>query len=76
MDVEFDMNDVEAVKVTLLGLAVRCPIDEENLEHCPLYRIRKLPLEDRFQWVENLSHGARLKICMEHAVCLSEYEYV
>ena len=68
---KFDLSDTKALKTSIFGLTMACPVDEKPAD-CPLHDIRLLSIEDRFDWVEKLSSDECVKIYHHHEQCFSE----
>ena len=59
----------EQVLSQSLHLAVACPYDSSNPPFCPLCGVRKLPLEERIQWVRSLSNNDLEYLSAYHQIC-------
>ncbi len=68
---KINLNDTEALKTRIFGLTMACPMDDKPID-CPLHEIRLLSVEDRFDWVENLSSEKCVEIYLFHEQCSSE----
>lgn len=53
-------------------LALCCPHDRGNPCFCPLYMIRKMPLEQRFAWLKSQSEVDLISLLDRHAICLAD----
>ncbi len=56
------------------GLAVACPFHQSNPPDCPLCEIRKLPMTERFAWVESLDLVVMDDYFRKHDECLRAKE--
>ena len=66
---EIDSVLVEEAKLALHGRILRCPLGG-NPEDCPLHEIRKLPLEDRINWLESNTDEEVIALYEQHSKCL------
>jgi hypothetical protein len=68
-----DINDIEALKTFEYGLMMACPVSREpNPSDCQFHDIRLLPLEERFNWVDELSDKKCVWHYLRHEKCYSE----
>jgi len=58
----------------IFGLAVACPFDQGNPCECPLHELRKKSLQQRYQWLQDLSDDSLREILVFHRKCLDEKE--
>ena len=59
----------EEARIGMHARILRCPI-EENPEDCPLYEVRKWPVEERLAWLDSKSDEAVVKLYVLHIDCL------
>ena len=64
------MNEREQVLSQVLHLSLACPFDDCNTSNCPLDKVRKLPLEERTEWVCSLSDEDLEYLTTYHQICL------
>ena len=62
----------ERARLAMRGRLLRCPFGD-NPSDCPLYEIRKLPLEERFAWLDSKTDEELIDLFFQHARCL-EYK--
>jgi len=61
-------------KITwVLGLMIDCPLGKA-IDSCPLKDYRKLPLNNRFKLVNQMSEDQLNQIILEHNLCIEERE--
>jgi hypothetical protein len=65
--------DLELKRIWVKGLMIACPFGKP-LDTCPAREIRKLPLEDRMQKVDDMPEGEIDLIISFHKKCLAERE--
>ena len=56
------------------GLSMHCPYDQGNPEHCPLHRIRLLPMPARIHWVRTCPDTDMRAIVQYHFNCIANKE--
>lgn len=66
-------NSPAYAKTMLMGLIIECPFGG-NPKDCPLYERRKLPMNDKIEWVKSLSDDELLKAYQVHCECLRKKE--
>ena len=66
---EINTDLVEEAKFALHGRVLRCPLGG-NPEDCPMHEIRKLPVEERFAWLESQTSEAMISLYEQHNQCL------
>lgn len=72
MDKEFTdqkANAVEEARIAMSGRLLRCPLGD-NPEDCPLYDIRKLPIEERVAWLQSKTDDEVVALFQQHVQCL------
>ena len=60
-------------RVWLKGLVISCPFNKA-LDDCPAFDIRKLPLPERMDFVDNLTNQQVEETLEHHNICLAERE--
>lgn len=70
---DIDTENEKLVISSLFGLVVECPMGG-NPDDCVFHKIRKIPLEKRLKWVNEVSLSDRVKKILEHRKYLSETE--
>lgn len=63
---------IEKISI-VFGLVIQCPFDDP-VETCPAFELRKLPTEEKFQIVNNLTEEQLDDIIAHHKKCLRERE--
>ena len=53
----------------LVGLAMTCPLGQDNPVDCPLHEIRELSLAERFKWVKARTRDEAQNILSYHTHC-------
>ena len=67
MEIHSDL--VEEAKFALHGRVLRCPLGG-NPEDCPMYEIRKLPVEERCAGLESQTREEMVALYEQHNQCL------
>ncbi len=62
---------VEEARMEMHARILRCPI-EENPEDCPLYEVRKWPVEKRIVWLNSKSDEEVVGLYLRHTDCLEQ----
>lgn len=57
----------------MIGLIFGCPMGEE-LDDCPLKKLRELPFHERIEAYEKMSQKERDEIQLHHEECLARRE--
>ena len=57
----------------LMGLAVACPVGQDNPADCPLHEVRDLPLIQRVAWVKARTQDEVKNILSYHRTCCPRY---
>lgn len=63
-----------ALQAYVAGLAVACPLGQNNPCECPLHRIRLMSLHERFDWVNALSDEHLTAFTQHHRNCIQSKE--
>ena len=66
---ELDKDLAEEARLALHGRVLRCPLGENPID-CPLHDLRKLPLEERFIWLESQTDEEAIALYEQHKACL------
>jgi hypothetical protein len=66
---EINSDLVEEAKFALHGRILRCPLGG-NPEDCPLYDLRKLPVEERIAWLESQTDEELIDLYEQHNQCM------
>ncbi len=67
-------NELRIEKISIVfGLLIECPLDEP-LDTCPALDLRKLPTDEKFKIVNNMSEEQLDDILTHHKKCLRERE--
>ena len=66
---EIETALVEEAKYALHGRVLRCPLGG-NPRDCPLHELRKLPLEERMDWLETQTDEELIALYEQHNACL------
>ena len=53
----------------LVGLAIACPVEQNNPTDCPLHDIRLLTLQERLNWVKSCTRKEAEGIFRQHSSC-------
>lgn len=61
----------EDARLGMCGRILRCPLGD-NPEDCPLYEIRKLPIEERVEWLNARTDEEVTELFALHSKCLEE----
>ncbi|MBL4575253.1 MAG: hypothetical protein JKY51_04030, partial [Opitutaceae bacterium] len=67
-------NPIQKLRSGVFNLSVACPYTQGNPQECPLCKIRKRPLKDRYIWVQSLSAKKAEQILTHHKCCLEDKE--
>ena len=67
---DLDENHIEQVRGMVIGLIFECPRGG-NPEHCPGYKMRKLPMEERYKWLMGLNVNELREFYKNHLMCLA-----
>lgn len=67
-------GDIANMKARVAGLIVSCPISQDNPDDCPLHAVRRLPLHERYHWLESLKPEQMRNFLNQHAVCIVRKE--
>ena len=67
----FMESNESAVRTAMHGRILRCPLGG-NPADCPLYEIRKLPLDDRLKWLDSKTDFELIQLFGYHMKCLDE----
>ncbi|MEN8173468.1 MAG: hypothetical protein ABFS03_11395 [Chloroflexota bacterium] len=59
----------EEARVGMHGRILRCPLGD-NPEDCPLYEIRKWPMEKRLDWLNSRTDEEIIALYSRHNDCL------
>ena len=62
----------DALIAYVMGLAVACPVDQDNPSDCPLHMLRQKAMRDRLAWVKSLANEDLRKIATTHCACLEK----
>ncbi len=69
MAVEQQDLSFEEARMAMHGRILRCPLGG-NPKDCPLYEIRKWPVEKRLSWLESKSDQEVVDLYNTHTTCL------
>ena len=61
----------DELRASLYSLAEACPVDECNLEDCPLFKVRKMKHMERLMWFDALSEQDLIYLNTYHHICLN-----
>ena len=61
----------DELRASLYSLTEACPVDECNLELCPLFKVRKMKHMERLMWFDALSEQDLVYLNAYHNSCLS-----
>jgi len=53
----------------LMGLAMICPVGQDNPVQCPLHKVRELSLVQRFEWAKSRTRAEAENILSYHKHC-------
>jgi len=67
-------EQLNQMRVHLMGLTVACPYDGKNPSDCPLCALRQHSMDERFDWADSLSAKEVAVILRTHAECLARKE--
>ncbi len=73
MTAELAQKTPAYAKAMLMGLIIECPFGG-NPKDCRLYERRKLPMEEKIEWMKSLSGDELLKMYQVHCECLRKKE--
>lgn len=62
---------IAELRASLLEVVDICPAERCNPCDCPLFGLRKLPREERLQWIDALSEDDLTYLAAYHHVCMS-----
>ena len=62
---------IQEARMGMHGRILRCPVGE-NPKDCPLYEVRKWPMEKRVAWLESKSDDEILTLYTYHTGCLEK----
>jgi len=65
--------DENSLKSYLFGLTIDCPFKDSS-GSCVFYKVRKLTIEEKFDWVESLPYEEAKWLYFEHLTCFYEKE--
>ena len=68
-----DLKDADFQRVVLVGLAIKCPCDEDAPEECPLNEIRLKEHPERLEWVRQLSDEQCGNVYRRHLSCYESW---
>ena len=60
-------EDVAVVR--LFGLAITCPVVQDNPPDCPLYNVREMPLVQRLEWAKSRTREEAEAVLHNHSCC-------
>jgi len=67
-------GDPAHLKGRMAGLLVACPVTQDNPFDCPLRSVRRLPLRERYRWLETLRADQTRTFLAQHGACLARKE--
>jgi hypothetical protein len=67
-------KDRQALIAYVVGLAVACPINQDNPVDCPLHELRSQSFQDRLKWVKALDDESLYLLAQHHCSCLAAKE--
>ena len=67
-------GDLAQLKGRMAGLLVACPVTQDNPFDCPLRFVRRLPLRERYRWLECLRADQMRTLLAQHGECLNRKE--
>ncbi len=62
---------VEEARIGMHGRILRCPLGG-NPEDCPLYEVRKWPIEERLVWLDSKTNEEVVALYHRHNDCLEQ----
>jgi hypothetical protein len=67
---ELNPTNIEEARLAMHGRLLRCPFGD-NPKDCPLHGIRKLPVEERLEWLESKTNAEVVELYQQHRDCLT-----
>ena len=67
-------GDLASLKSRMAGLLVACPVTQDNPFDCPLQSVRRLPLRQRYRWLETLRPDQMRAFLNQHGTCIVRKE--
>jgi hypothetical protein len=64
----------EALVAYIVGLAVACPMNQDNPSQCPFHEWRQKSMNERYTWINSLSDGELRRLANHHCSCLATKE--
>ncbi len=61
----------DELRASLYSLAETCPVEECNLEECPLFKVRKMKRMERLMWFDALNEQDLVYLNTYHHICLN-----
>ena len=68
---KLDKRKADAIRLAMHGRILRCP-QGGNPKDCPLYEIRQLPIEERFEWLDLKVDEELQSLFLYHIKCLEK----
>jgi len=69
---EKQISAIEEARMGMYGRILRCPLGG-NPKDCPLYEVRKWPVEERLAWLDSKNDEEVVELYHRHSDCL-EYK--
>ncbi len=66
---ELDSVIIEDARIAMYARILRCPLGD-NPEDCPLYEVRKWPVERRLAWLNSTTDEEVVELFNRHCECL------
>jgi len=73
MDPQYEADKIQLrlkSELDVLKLSTGCPYDHCNPSFCPLHSVREMKLDDRINWIHELSDSDLEYLSTYHQVCL------
>lgn len=64
-------NEYSSVRTAMYGRILHCALGG-NPPDCPLYEIRKLPIDERMEWLNTKEDEELMQLFNYHIKCLAE----
>jgi hypothetical protein len=64
-------DDRSALIAYIVGLAVACPLNQDNPVDCPLHELRSKSFHERLTWINSLDDDHLKRLASHHCSCLA-----